>query len=217
MNVLRFFGLAAIVLVCSASVGVFERDADIGDTPKTGFVEFNADTGNYRVTGGGANIWAKVDAFHFAWTRISGDVVVTADVKFIGTGAVDHRKAVLMIRENLDRTAAYADVALHGDGLTSLQFRPTDGAETAEKRSTVNMPSRIRIVRLGNQFTVYAAKEGEELMPTGPATVVLQDPVYVGIGVCSHEANTLETAIFSNVRIETAVTKQTVGPLSPGF
>jgi regulation of enolase protein 1 (concanavalin A-like superfamily) len=79
------------------------------------------------------------------------------------------------------------------------------------------MPSRIRIVRLGNQFTVYAAKEGEELMPTGPATVVLQDPVYVGIGVCSHEANTLETAIFSNVRIETAVTKQTVGPLSPGF
>jgi regulation of enolase protein 1 (concanavalin A-like superfamily) len=217
MNVLRFCGLAAIVLVCSASVGVFERDADIGDTPKTGFVEFNADTGNYRVTGGGANIWAKVDAFHFAWTRISGDVVVTADVKFIGTGAVDHRKAVLMIRENLDRTAAYADVALHGDGLTSLQFRPTDGAETAEKRSTVNMPSRIRIVRLGNQFTVYAAKEGVELMPTGPATVVLQDPVYVGIGVCSHEANTLETAIFSNVRIETAVTKQTVGPLSPGF
>jgi regulation of enolase protein 1 (concanavalin A-like superfamily) len=209
MNIVRICGLAAlmvalVVVVCSASVGIFERDADVGDTPKTGAIEFNADTGNYRVTGGGDNIWAKVDAFHFAWRQISGDVVVTADVKFVGTGAVDHRKAVLMIRQNLDRDAAYADVALHGDGLTSLQFRPSAGAETLEQRSALNMPARIRIARRGNQFTMYAAKEGEELAPTGPATVVLQDPVYVGIGVCSHDANVLETAIFSNVRIETA-------------
>jgi regulation of enolase protein 1 (concanavalin A-like superfamily) len=209
MNIVRICGLAAlmvalVVVVCSASVGIFERDADVGDTPKTGAIEFNADTGNYRVTGGGDNIWAKVDAFHFAWRQISGDVVVTADVKFVGTGAVDHRKAVLMIRQNLDRDAAYADVALHGDGLTSLQFRPSAGLETLEQRSTLNMPTKIRIARRGNQFTMYAAKEGEELAPTGPATVVLQDPVYVGIGVCSHDANVLETAIFSNVRIETA-------------
>jgi TolB protein len=206
MNIMRICGLAALVFVCSAAVGVFERDADVGDTPKTGNVEFDADTEDYRVTGGGANIWAKVDAFHFAWRQISGDVVVTADVKFIGTGAVDHRKAVLMIRQNLDRDAAYADVALHGDGLTSLQFRPAAGAETLEQRSTLNMPTRIRIARNGNKFTMYAAKDGEELTPSGPATVVLQDPVYVGIGVCSHDANTLETAVFSNVRIETAST-----------
>ena len=209
MNIVRICGLAAlmvalVVVVCSASVGIFERDADVGDTPKTGAIEFNADTGDYRVRGGGANIWAKVDAFHFAWRQISGDVVVTADVKFVGTGAVDHRKAVLMIRQNLDRDAAYADVALHGDGLTSLQFRPSAGLETLEQRSTLNMPTKIRIARRGNQFTMYAAKEGEELAPTGPATVVLQDPVYVGIGVCSHDGNVLETAIFSNVRIETA-------------
>ncbi|HEV8038859.1 MAG TPA: hypothetical protein VGP62_08355 [Bryobacteraceae bacterium] len=207
MKTLRICGLAVwAVIVCSAAVGIFERDADVGENPKTGSIEFNADRGNYRVTGGGDNIWAKVDAFHFAWRQISGDVVVTADVKFLGAGAVDHRKAVLMIRQNLDRSAAYADVALHGDGLTSLQFRPTAGAETLEQRSTLNMPSRIRIARVGNQFTMYAAKGDGEMAPTGPATVVLEDPVYVGIGVCSHDANTLETAIFSNVRIETATT-----------
>jgi TolB protein len=70
----------------------------------------------------------------------------------------------------------------------------------------LNMPTRIRISRRGNQFTMYAAKGDEEMVPTGPATVVLEDPVYVGIGVCSHDANVLETAIFSNVRIETATT-----------
>jgi hypothetical protein len=198
--------LVALVLAYAAEVGIFEQHRDVGETPKEGAVEFNADTGNYRVTGGGANIWAKVDAFQFAWRKISEDVVVTADVRFVGTGAVDHRKAVLMIRQYLDRDSAYADVALHGDGLTSLQYRPVAGAETLEQRSSLNMPTRIRIARRGNQFTMYAAKGDEEMVPTGPATVVLEDPVYVGIGVCSHDANVLETAIFSNVRIETATT-----------
>jgi len=30
----------------------------------------------------------------------------------------------------------------------------------------------------------------------------LTDPVYVGIGVCSHDANVLETAVFSNLQID---------------
>jgi hypothetical protein len=34
--------------------------------------------------------------------------------------------------------------------------------------------------------------------------VGLKDPVYVGLGVCSHVATTLETAVFSNVKIEEA-------------
>jgi hypothetical protein len=31
---------------------------------------------------------------------------------------------------------------------------------------------------------------------------VLHDPVYAGLAVCSHDANILETAVFSNVMIE---------------
>ena len=56
--------------------------------------------------------------------------------------------------------------------------------------------------RRGNRFTIYAGKPGEELTPSGPQTVELKDPVYVGIGVCSHDANVLETAVFSNVQIQ---------------
>ena len=51
---------------------------------------------------------------------------------------------------------------------------------------------------------MYAGKPGEELTASAPVTVTLQDPVYVGLGVCSHDANVLETAIFSNVRMEAA-------------
>jgi TolB protein len=194
------------VLFCTAlaaaGVGIFDSDGSVGATPKQGSVEYNAAAGEYRVTGGGANIWAAVDAFHFVWKRISGDVTLTADVQFSGAGAVAHRKAVLMVRQTLEPDSAYADVALHGDGLTSLQFRPTTGAITQEIRSPVTAPLRIRIERRGEQFTMYAGKPGEELKSTGTAIVALKDPVYVGLGVCSHNADNLETAVFSNVKIE---------------
>jgi len=208
--IVRLLSVAAVGLLLVAQerpVGVFEQHRDIGETPKEGSISYDADSAEYRVTGGGANIWANVDAFQFAWRRMSGDVTVTADVQFIGTGAVDHRKAVLMVRQNLNADSAYADVALHGDGLTSLQYRVKAGNETAEKRSDLNMPVRIRIARRGNEFTMYAGKPGEELKATGPVTVALEDPVYVGIGVCSHDANVLETAIFSNVKIESLESK----------
>jgi TolB protein len=179
--------------------GIFEATGDVGVTPKPGSVAYDA--GEYRMTGGGANVWGTTDAFQFAWHRLSGDVTLTADVRFIGAGKVNHRKAVLMIRQGLDPGAAYADVALHGDGLTSLEFRPTAGGETEEVKAEVNAPRRIRIERRGNVFTMFAGNAGEDLKAAGTATVVLQDPVYVGIGVCSHDADVVETAVFSNVQL----------------
>jgi hypothetical protein len=35
-----------------------------------------------------------------------------------------------------------------------------------------------------------------------PITINLNDPVYVGIGICPHNADGFEQAIFSHVKIE---------------
>jgi hypothetical protein len=109
-----------------------------------------------------------------------------------------------MIRQSLDPDSAYVDAALHGDGLTALQFRPSAGAETQEIRSTVKAPEQMRIERRGDQFTIYVERPGGDAVPAGPASVSLHDPVYVGIGVCSHDADVLETAVFSKVEITDA-------------
>ena len=45
-----------------------------------------------------------------------------------------------MIRQSLDADSAYVDVALHGDGLTSLQFREAKGAATHEVQANVSAP-----------------------------------------------------------------------------
>lgn len=203
---------AILLLACAAAsqqtvrvpLGLFEAHGDVGETPKKGSLEYDAAKGEYRVTGGGANIWSTTDGFHFVWIKLSGDVSLAANIQFIGAGAVAHRKAVLMIRQGFEPGAPYADAALHGDGLTSLQYRTERDRETQEVKAAVTAPQRIRIERRGNQFTMYTGNSGEELKSSGSATVALQDPVYVGIGVCSHDAGVLETAVFSNVRVEPA-------------
>lgn len=182
-------------------LGIFESHADIGITPKPGSATYDPATSEYRITGGGANMWAGVDAFHFVWKKVDGDFELSALVTFIGAGAEDHRKAALVVRQSLDPNSAYADVALHGDGLTALQFRPVPGAETSEVRSPVNAPPFIRLVRHGAQLSMWVGKN-DAVTPSGPVTIEFKGPVYVGLGVCSHDANVLETAIFSKLLLQ---------------
>lgn len=202
----RTTGLALLLAGVAAldAASLFDSQGDVGVTPRKGAFGYEAATGAYRVTGGGANVWAADDAFYFVWKRLSGDVTLTADVSFVGAGEHEHRKAMLMVRQDLTPGSAYADVAVHGDGLTSLQYRRTAGAETQEIRSEISGPTRVRIERRGNSFTMYAGEPGGELKPAGPQEVSLTDPVYVGIGVTSHNADVLETAVFRNISLQLA-------------
>lgn len=202
MNVLIWLCSAAVMLAADGNHGIFEGVGDIGVTPKKGSAVFDAAKGEYRVTGGGANMWQSSDAFHFLWAKSSGDVAITADVRFEGAGVNAHRKAGLIIRQSLEPGSAYADAIVHGDGLTSLQYRPSEGALTQEARAESKGPLRLRIERRGDAFRIFSGAPGEQLKSTGPVTVALRDPVYVGLGVCSHDPEVLETAIFTNVSVE---------------
>ena len=105
-------------------------------------------------------MWFAKDAFHFAWKKATGDLSLTADVAFLGAGKDPHRKACLMIRQGLDADAAYVDVAVHGDGLTSLQFREAKGAATHEVQANVAAPARVRLEKRGKYALLYLAAEG---------------------------------------------------------
>jgi len=187
----------------TSDLGLFTNESSVGQTPPGSKAHFDAATGEYRITGGGENVWGATDAFYFVWKKASGNLSLTADVQFVGRSAAEHRKAMLMVRQSLDPGSAYADAVSHGNGLTSLQFRGKSGEQTYEVFTQVPEPARIRIVRHGNAFTMYAGKPNEELKPYGPVDFVsMKEPVYVGLGVCSHVATTLETAVFTNVKLE---------------
>lgn len=187
----------------TGKLGIFTTEGSVGQTPEGCRAHYDPASGEYRITGGGANMWGATDAFYFVWKQATGDMSLSADIRWVGSSAVGHRKAVLMIRQSLDPGSAYADAVSHGDGLTSLQFRGAPNEQTYQVMTQVDGPSRLRLVRKGSRYTMFAGKPNEELKPVGPVEFVsLKDPVYVGLGVCSHVATTVETAIFSNVKLE---------------
>jgi regulation of enolase protein 1 (concanavalin A-like superfamily) len=188
--------------MAAVELGLFQDHKDIGVTPKKGKAVYDPVNATYHVTGGGANMWLQADAFQYVYRQVSGNLALAADVDFVGKGTEAHRKAALMVRQDLTPGSPYVDVALHGDGLTALQYRTAPGATTEELRSDVKGPVRIRIERHGNEFTISAGNPGQDMKSTGPVSVGMHDPVYVGLAVCSHNAQVLETAVFSNVVLE---------------
>ncbi len=187
-------------------IGIFEDHSDVGTVLHPGTASFDAASQTYTVAGCGENMWLKADAFHFVWKKVSGDVSLAADIAFLGSGKNPHRKACLLVRQSLDADSAYADVALHGVGLTSLQFRDEKGETTREVQSNVDGPKRVRIEKLGDYVTISVTGADGKLAPSGgSAKVPLQGSFYVGLGVCSHEKDVTETATFSNVELKALV------------
>jgi len=186
-----------------SAVGIFEGHGDVGKVLHAGAVEYDAAKQTYTIAASGENIWFDKDAFQYVWKKMSGDITLTADVSFLAKGGDEHKKAVLMIRQSLDVDSAYADIALHGNGMTSLQYRDDSGAQTQEIQAGVSMPKRLRLEKRGDHFSMWLVDENGRFQPaTGSARVVLKVPFYVGIGMCSHNDNVIEKAVFSKVELK---------------
>jgi hypothetical protein len=184
-------------------VGQFESHVDIGAPKLAGTAAYNGATQEYRLTASGTNMWDRKDEFHFAWQRMKGDFIVQARVEFVGKGVDPHRKAGIIIRESLDADSSYVDAALHGgDGLTSLQWRRTGGDVTEQApMEAAAWADMIQLERKGKTYTLYAARFGEPFVEQQVADVELGDEVFVGLFLCSHNADVTEEAVFRNVRI----------------
>jgi TolB protein len=186
----------------ASSIGIFDGRSDVGTVLHAGSVDYDASTQTYTISGSGENMWFAADAFQFAWKKVSGDVTLTADISFLTTAGNEHKKAALMLRQSLDADSVYVDLALHASGLTSLQFRDEKGAITREIQSNISAPKRLRIAKRGDYvYMSLAADGGEPKVAGGWLRIPLQGAFYVGLGVCSHDKDVVEKALFSNVEL----------------
>jgi TolB protein len=191
---------AALVAQTAHPVGIFEDHADVGTVLHAGSVDYDAAKGTYTITGSGENMWLTADAFQFAWKKMSGDVTLTADISFLTKTGNEHKKAAVMLRQTLDADSVYADVALHASGLTSLQYRDEKGGTTYQIQSSLSAPKRLRIAKRGD-YVYMSLGDSDLKLAGGWLRIPLQGSFYVGLGVCSHDKNVSETAIFFNVEL----------------
>jgi Tol biopolymer transport system component len=205
-SVAVLFVLAPVLVLAQSQPmphGIFTDHQDVGTVLHPGSAVYDSASRTYTLSGSGENMWFGIDDFQFAWKKVAGDVALTADIAFLGNGGNPHRKAVLMMRQSLDGDSPMVDVAVHGSGLTSLQFRDETGVNTDEVESNISAPKTVRLEKRGDYFHAFVSGKDGKLHPAGAATkLALSGNFYIGIGVCAHDKDAVEKAVFSNVILE---------------
>ncbi|HEU4653174.1 MAG TPA: DUF5050 domain-containing protein [Steroidobacteraceae bacterium] len=194
----------------SAAVGDFSDHQDVGAPKNAGTTTYNGASQEYRLTASGTNMWGTRDEFQFAFRKIKGDFIVQARVEFVGAGTDPHRKAGWIVRRSLDADSQYVDVARHGEGLTSLQYRKQQGGVTEEQPQPAAKGSDVlQLERRGNTYIVSVAKYGDTFTVAQIADFDLGEEPYVGLFLTAHNPDVIEQAIFRDVRI--------IKPAKPDF
>jgi len=201
--------LAINAVQAQNQIGIFDNNSDIGDCRIKGFSEYSVENQTYKIGGSGTNMWFGKDDFQYLWTTIQGDFILRAEVKFLGTGIDPHRKVGWIVKNNLDANSKHVNATTHGDGLTSLQYRREIGGETSEVISSDTFPDVIQLERSGNTYIMSTAKYGKEFTSVELKDMELNKAVYIGIYICSHNPEVMETAEYRNVRI--------IRPVDPDF
>jgi TolB protein len=183
-------------------VGMFTDVKDIGPVSRATEASFEPNTATYTIGASGENIWAEHDAFGFAWKPMSGDAAFSARIEIQGTSAQEHRKAGLMLRQSLDPDSAYVDVVVHGNGLTSLQYRTETSGPTREIQCARDAPNAVRLVKRGDYVLLELSDINGKFEPSGCAIKLAFGGVfYAGLAVCAHDNKAFETALFRHVSL----------------
>ena len=198
-------------------IGIFDGQSDIGAALIPGSSSYNTDTKEYIITSAGYNVWYVRDEFRYLWKKMLGDISIAASIRFPDSLGYFDRKAVLVIRQSLEDDSKEAIVALHGDGMIHLAWRPEKGKRIKDMEYRIgsrgaipggkspddlvtNHAERIGIEKNGNSFALFVSLDGEAMSQFGaPIELTLEEPFYVGIGFCSHVPDKVDTAILSNV------------------
>ena len=212
-----------ILSILLMSAGVYAQQMfskftgqDIGNPQLKGSFQFDNELQKFTVSGAGYNLWFARDEFYFVFQKIEGDFIISANLKFIGEGVNPHRKIGLMIRNSDAENAIYLDGAVHGDGLTSLQYREKTGAETLEKAlEKKEIPQFVQLERKGDEFIFRISKKREPLVEVGKVKIEMSGAVLAGMFIGSHEVDVIEKAEFWNVRIEKPAAEGVDGYQSP--
>src|SRR5271163_2524596 len=164
-------------------IGIFDGQSDVGSAAVPGSATYDAATGKYTINSAGYNIWYNRDEFRFLWKKLSGDVSLAADVTFPDPNGYGDRKAVLIVRQDLDDDSKEALVGMHGVGMIQLAQRTEKNVrikdmeyrmagrgrpgESPDSLVTI-FAKRIGIEKRGDLIALFVSLDGEPMHQFGP-------------------------------------------------
>ena len=196
--------LFAVAPALAGNIGTFTQASDVGAVKRPVTAAYDSVSGAYTLGASGDNIWDTRDAFGYLWKQVHGDVAIAATVNLKGKGGHAHRKAGLMFRQSLEPGSPYVDIVVHGDGLTSLQYRSEPGGPTREIQCATESPYGMRLDKRGDYIQVSLANDVGLFSASGCGIrIALRGTFYAGLVLCAHDENAFESASFKHVSVGT--------------
>jgi Tol biopolymer transport system component len=196
-------GLLMINTFLMMSQNIFTQHSDIGSVKHAGSVVFDPNSETYTLSGSGKNMWFNDDEFFFLYKKTSGNFILNSMLEWVGKGVETHRKAGIIIRENLAPGSKYISISYHaGDGLISMQYRDSKDSATKEIKFDTQFLNVLQLEKDENEIVAKACKYGEVLKSIGKLNMSFpSDSFYLGLFVCSHNQDVIETCKFHNTRL----------------
>ncbi len=182
----------------------------IGAPPVSGYAVVSGSS--LAVAGAGADIYGVSDQFRYAYTRVSGDVDVSArvaSVQYVDAWS----KAGVMIRTSLNADAAHALMLVSAGNGLAFQRRPASGYQTLDTGGTGTAPAWVKLERRGSVVTAFRSADGVTWSLVGSQTLDLPASFYVGLAVTSHVPSVAATAMFDNVVVRPVVPVPNMPPV----
>jgi hypothetical protein len=165
--------------------------------------------GTFTVSGSGADIWGTADAFHYAYTPMSGDGAIDARVVSMDN-TNQFAKSGVMVRDSLNPGSPHVILDVKPNGEVEFMTRATEGTSTsfiagAQKSFPVSLKLQRRFSSPSSSTVVAFVLDNttgvwQEL---GAAQLSLGSGASAGLAVTSHNNSMLNTGVFDTVHVAT--------------
>jgi YD repeat-containing protein len=191
-------------------------EGDIGGSSSHGTAGFA--NGVFSLSASGGDIWNTADQFGYVYQAVTGDCTITAQVTALSTyrglaadGSNPWAKAGVMIRETLDAGSTSVNCFVTPGNGACYQSRPSTGASTVTNGQTggVVAPKWVRLQRQGSVITGSISSDGVTWSTVASSTVAMNQVVFAGLSLTSHNNGVLSAATYANVSV-------TGTPVAPG-
>ncbi len=196
----RLLLLISLLVVLSL---VFTGDLVVAD-------EIDADNSAIEaieVRGAGADLWQENIEFHFAYVELEGDADIIARFVYhedLSGLEIAWNRSGLMLRDGLEAEDPHVSF-LHYMAIDTyeIHFQQEKGSGNEATGAGVisSRPDWMRLKREGNLITAYHSLDGEEWEEVGNIEIDLDEKIYIGMAVCSTDAEVLNTAKFTNITV----------------
>ncbi|MBX2928198.1 MAG: T9SS type A sorting domain-containing protein [Saprospiraceae bacterium] len=169
----------------------------------------NCANGNSIAYNSGTGVWTATstncfygppftsDATAFAQRTLCGDGSITAEVTDISGTALGW--AGVIMRESNAAGAKKAQLMTNLSSLSRREFRTTTNGAANPQQFPSQSRYWLRIVRAGNQFSMYVSANGAAWYFVGAQNIPMNSCIQMGLVATNYTSNSTVTATFANV------------------